>query len=978
MSSDLLQFFFDEGTQTLDKEKFLYRKDSVAIEINRLFEGCVIYVERAPYQAKSFWRIQAYCTHKNCRKFRLIASYDDRRKFKVFVDKLEPTHTQAIARQIRRYERDQQRSALTTVLPNQLRQRDLRGINDDEVASGSYGDVVSLDVYQKIRQEALAEQDKCKDDYEDVLAMITDNPDTNFISNVLCRKKLAVYIHSKSQHTILHKLHCKREQTGIPITARIDATKNIARSLKDVIGQFLYYALTINVTIKTDRHSTAFPLTEQYNVRHNSKDIAMWLKDFILSHHAWYDNPPLLIDFIISDFSYANFHGILLAFNSISLSKYLNTAYEWVMHKIQEGDFPDGYSLMVKIRMCFTHLMHTYAEMCKRHYGKTKDNKQVKASKIILEILGSMIKATNYMIILKLWKQLVILMTNEFQNDDVVNAISEVNTITTTNVILDDYAEEKLTDAVDVGKLPENQHTTLYANNKFYLEFSKIQSDTKPFVYGNVEQVKNEYYNPKFLEKFLKRFVPLLPLWTKILKPSIVEDPNSDIRVLQLEHNQPIESYFGTFKFTIATNSASLGRPPIKLGRAIEVSRGVIDATVNSIQSVVPKNRLNSQHPRKPYTKKGKINDINKIAGVQVSGKLVKGFDSDVPVEIVDGVGSRDNNEAIHVAVSNEGAGSQGSNGVSSQVSLRNVTDKNQFVDKTLFKNAHESFKKKFRTPQSYLQGRRIQKIASQKPVESAKTDVFRSNGLFKDIDIYSGLGFQFIVAKSNGSLLSNTSFDTLRPFTDISKSLMEYIIQIFPKSVQLELNKTEDIVKKVNVTVKLTKKIIFLILYEDHHWLLFILNKEKKTFAMLNPTHSQLRQRNFFSTFSSYIKEHNQKFNIKSEEWTEISIQHNKSDNEYDSGIYIYDFMMQYKNTANIKKTISHADVMRKEIKLKLLQLSENMRNACLICGSLDETNMVECTKCARWIHDVCVGIKISSIKVDDIYNCPICEVKF
>lgn len=68
---------------------------------------------------------------------------------------------------------------------------------------------------------------------------------------------------------------------------------------------------------------------------------------------------------------------------------------------------------------------------------------------------------------------------------------------------------------------------------------------------------------------------------------------------------QPLKTYFGNFKRTIMQN-AELGYPPIKLGRAIMLSRGMIDATIALLTYGIRKTPLNTQKPRKKYERKKK------------------------------------------------------------------------------------------------------------------------------------------------------------------------------------------------------------------------------------------------------------------------------------------------------------------------------------------------------------------------------------
>lgn len=324
MSDELFNTVFDKTTNTLINNSFLYRKDSIAIEINELFPGCVIYIDK-PNVAKKYLVLRAYCSHINCRKYNLKSYYNDPQTFSIKVSAPNVAHLKPLARQVRRYERDQKGKCLLQSFSTSLRESDLREANQAVTKLGSYQKVQSLPVYNVIRKEALSKQDNSTDDLEDVISMQTTDSKTNFISEVLPRKNPGVFIRSKSQHDILHKLHIKREVDGTPIVLRLDGSGDIARDIDHL--RLLYHALTVNLAIAADKSSTSLPLTEQYNSRNTSKDIAKWLFDFTLGHSEYHENHPALADYIISDFSYANFHAVLKAFNGKTLANYLNLVY---------------------------------------------------------------------------------------------------------------------------------------------------------------------------------------------------------------------------------------------------------------------------------------------------------------------------------------------------------------------------------------------------------------------------------------------------------------------------------------------------------------------------------------------------------------------------------------------------------------------------------------------------------------------------
>lgn len=95
MSQDLFNEIFD--TDAIDTnaipdpiierspvkhQLFLYRKDSIRVEVDTVFPGCVIYIDK--YNAcKGNWKLRAYCAHKGCRKYLLTAKYLNPRNFTI-------------------------------------------------------------------------------------------------------------------------------------------------------------------------------------------------------------------------------------------------------------------------------------------------------------------------------------------------------------------------------------------------------------------------------------------------------------------------------------------------------------------------------------------------------------------------------------------------------------------------------------------------------------------------------------------------------------------------------------------------------------------------------------------------------------------------------------------------------------------------------------------------------------------------------
>lgn len=87
MSEEIYDYICCPNTKRVIRDKFKYRMCSISKEVSHCFPGCVINVQDY-YEANkhSYWRIPAYCTHLDCRNYKLLANFSNPRVFEVFVD----------------------------------------------------------------------------------------------------------------------------------------------------------------------------------------------------------------------------------------------------------------------------------------------------------------------------------------------------------------------------------------------------------------------------------------------------------------------------------------------------------------------------------------------------------------------------------------------------------------------------------------------------------------------------------------------------------------------------------------------------------------------------------------------------------------------------------------------------------------------------------------------------------------------------
>lgn len=72
----------------------------------------------------------------------------------------------------------------------------------------------------------------------------------------------------------------------------------------------------------------------------------------------------------------------------------------------------------------------------------------------------------------------------------------------------------------------------------------------------------------------------------------------------------------------------------------------------------------------------------------------------------------------------------------------------------------------------------------------------------------------------------------------------------------------------------------------------------------------------------------------LKLQKWAEVHFEINTNIEGYDSGIYIYKYMLQYMKNGKVRQESFNAETFRKDVQLKIIKESNNLANACLKCG--------------------------------------------
>lgn len=78
----------------------------------------------------------------------------------------------------------------------------------------------------------------------------------------------------------------------------------------------------------------------------------------------------------------------------------------------------------------------------------------------------------------------------------------------------------------------------------------------------------------------------------------------------------------------------------------------------------------------------------------------------------------------------------------------------------------------------------------------------------------------------------------------------------------------------------------------------------------------------------------------------------------------------MKGKNEIGVRETTKKRKIEKPEVKKKRVK-KDNENWFCKLCKEERQESMIQCSKCAAWVHDLCAGVDNKTKK----YICDICD---
>lgn len=490
------------------------------------------------------------CIYGGCKKFKI--SVDRRRRYATVTSSSKDyCHVgEKKTAYVKGLERTVIKKNLYNKKPSEYNKVALLTANQELAAAGNLQNIKSDCTIRKIKSECYKHLDRDKDDILDLVQMQKCHPEyIKEIAFPFCVK--------------LYSLEQLRIACSSKPVLYFDATGGVVRNPFNDKRVYLYTGVVQVDTIK--RLSSVFDMISSH---HFAKSIVKIFQDFRIfceEHNKW----PIF-RCVVTDFSFANLHGIALGFNRMTLAEYLELCFTVVMHS---SSLDPKY---VAIHLCCAHFMKMVMKDVEKHFADIETKNFVK--KVI--ILFSSLK------------------TMDLVRDSFINFVILINTknaaqMETSVQNLKSYFDQASVSnddrlhipAVIDGNYVKNQRDESGHNSSpFFLYFSQLAQQALTYIKDQPTS-ENKFYSPNYLNLVLTKYMPYFPLWSSLfLEENIVRVSNA-----------PVENYFGFLKHTILK-----GQRNLKCSRFIRQIREHVLAIKKEIDFGIPKDGLTTRrNPKK-------------------------------------------------------------------------------------------------------------------------------------------------------------------------------------------------------------------------------------------------------------------------------------------------------------------------------------------------------------------------------------------
>lgn len=787
--------------------------------------------------------------------------------------------------------------------------------------------VRSESVYRKIRSEKMALNDRDRDDLVDMILMQREH--NNYIQ--LVSSPLQVYLYSREQLDILLYL--------MKPVLQLDATGKLVRKTLTSTKRVFYYAGVVNIP----SNERLFPLFEMISCNHDGTTIANWLlkfKSFCLSTiKKW----PVFRAVVI-DFSFAFINAVCLAWNSMEMKDYLNLTFEVA---VGEKELPDN---ITPIHLCCFHILKLIVSDINKYFFNAGISMQIK------ELVAAVFNINKWETLCLWFDDFWVLLNSPHMTLKVKESLNRLISIcceSTRNILV----SESCNKSPDINIGPEK--STLYESSPFFRYFHK-RLEYFATEAGESNVPRNEYYSEQFFRIFMKKYIPVISLWSGLLL--------SNERL----SNCNVERWFGFVK-----DNVMKGLVNHKCSRVVRKLRKYV-VTIHT--------ELKYNIHKKSKKRLSKIKTVQVDEGLlsqeswQKKSKKRKSY-FEYPTLKKIFINTEKSNQDDRDRNLDEGR-------VEEYPTICRYCEKGA-LDVTANWVAcdkcngwiHQSCV----IDQTNFDGSFTCDICKNTPKKRGTQLLFLDNGLINDVRYYQKLPTNRLyyvtfhksincdineITIEEYSILNSKEYMT-NFMIDICMQLINTlngnraeIISAY-KSGQIFLEDSGAWKNKFSYLTDGTVAMPFLV--NNNHWVLAVAFFAEKKFLFLNPLGEAPQEINkFFGKFCSYLKRE------EVGSWKITRMKHSKQIDSYNCGAWIIFFFEKITQGSSLLTNLSINDY-KHTLQYMLLQNSDPVNDICIYCGfnTIQKRDTYQtCIYCNRISHDKCLRNKSNQ------YICELCKM--
>jgi len=459
------------------------------------------------------------CMYPKCRKFSLILVKEENNKMAgtLWADKPNIDHSgPRKVKQLRDLERLKVQDELKKTNVYQYVRDKIASTVPDVILTSEMQSLRSDETYRKARSQALQQDDLHRDDELDVMLRWREEVKLSDDRRYLHRVGLPVRaeMYSLAQLLILPP---KKD-----LLVHFDATGSVVRNAVGRHDTVYYYACVANV------RNTIVPIAEMVAAEHNVASISSFLlyfKIFVLKmlNRRW----PIFRGVVV-DFSLALIHGIMLAFNHMSLNHYLVIVYKQ-LHNTEKRNL---LRKLVCVFLCRNHIQKMVSSNISTY---TKD---IDLKRLVKETTGIMIRCKTKADLDLAFQSLGrLLLSEHLDAQDARRCFSNLQTLNDRLAGEGGVAEE-VEVCSDVHDQDDDPFVTEVIGGRVFLDSPfcvdalnaarQLQMTIDLESHGR-DWPRNRYFCPVFfIDVVVKKLFALEPMWTGLLDKTNKGFSNAD------------------------------------------------------------------------------------------------------------------------------------------------------------------------------------------------------------------------------------------------------------------------------------------------------------------------------------------------------------------------------------------------------------------------------------------------------------------